>query len=128
MSEYFWESVQKARKEHFCDWCCNWIQPGEVYTRRIWAPRGTRSFHVMREHDTPGCPPNIGEEIAMEMMREERAALGVPIMFVAEQRQVLKVGLSGETIVESETHFTPKLVCEAVPRDDSGFDDEEIPF
>src|SRR6185437_1898396 len=112
MSEFFWESVQKARKEHFCDWCCNWIEPGQIYSRRIWSPRGTRNFHVMREHETPHCPPNIGEELHKEMMREERAALGVPIAFVAEVREVLKVELNGKTIVEPETHFTPKLVCE----------------
>ncbi len=124
MSEMFWESVQKARKEHFCDWCCNWIDVGDTYSRRAWVPR-KGSFHIMREHVDPVCPPSIDEERMAELMREEEVALGVAIVFVAEVRQVVKVGVGGETLVETEHRFTPTLICEAEPSADF---DEEIPF
>lgn len=127
MSEIFWETVQRARKSYFCDYCTNGIERGHLYQRKVWKPGGRDYLDVLRWHDEPSCPPNIGEEIAREMMREEREALGVPIVFVGEVRQVLRIGLSGETIVESETYFVPKLVCEAVDSEPDDLD-EEIPF
>jgi len=45
----FWESTQKARQEYFCDRCCERIQPGEMYERKIWVPNRGKYF-VMREH------------------------------------------------------------------------------
>jgi hypothetical protein len=79
----------------------------------------------MKEHYEPGCPRGILEEVE-EDLRAEREALGVPIVFVAEVRQVLKVGLHGETIVESETFFTSKT-ADAIPEVWNP-EDDDIPF
>ncbi len=124
MSHFFGESVRKARREHFCDFCFAYIQPGEIYRRVLWVARRDH-FHVMKEHYTPGCPPGVDREIAEEI-EAERVALGVPMVFVAEIRHVLKVGRNGETIVEPETYFTTK-VAEALPVTMS-YTDDDIPF
>ena len=125
MRDFFWESTQRARKEHFCYFCCNWIQPGEIYTRKIWAPR-RGSFHVMCEHDTPGCPPNIGEEMVEEQMREEPMALGVPITFEIKVKEVLVVLANGQTVVEHQSEMVPVVGnVELLVADN---DDEEIVF
>lgn len=128
-SHFFWESVQRARVAHFCDRCCNYIEPRETYRRMAWTPR-PGSFHILREHTYPSeCPPNMGDEMAREMMEAERIALGVPIAFVAEVRQVQKIALNGDVVTEPETHFVPTLLCEAAPCEKEADDpDEEIPF
>lgn len=49
------EYTRRARIEHFCDHCCNWISPGHLYTGRVHLPyRG--NFYTLKCHDTPGCP------------------------------------------------------------------------
>lgn len=123
----FGESTRKARGEHFCDFCCNWIQPGETYRRWLWVPR-RGIIHVMKEHDTPQCPPNIGEQMALEMMQAERAALGVPIVLAIEQRAVIKLSVEGKLVTEFEPVFVPRAACEAVPPQEYVDDGEEIPF
>lgn len=126
MREFFWESIQEARKEHFCDWCCNFIQPGQTYRRKIWVPR-RGSFHVMNEHDTPSCPPNIGEEIIKEMMRQERAALGVPIAFEVRTREVVVMEQNGNMVVRHEPELVP-VILSATATANEYADSEEIPF
>ncbi len=129
MSEFFWESIRKARREHFCDLCHHWIQPGETYTRTTWAPRGMRSFHVLKEHYLPHCPPNEGEEEkSLKTSFEEYATPGVPIVIVTEVRQVLKIGVNGQTITESELHFTSKLLPTTTPTQYININTEDAPF
>lgn len=49
------EYTQRARKEHFCDYCCNWILPGQMYSGKVHAPyRG--NLYVLKCHDIPVCP------------------------------------------------------------------------
>ncbi len=56
------EYMRRARKEHFCDYCCNWIMPGQTYSGRVHLPyRG--NLYVLKCHDYPGCPaPEDGTE------------------------------------------------------------------
>ena len=130
MSEIFWESEHKARKQYFCSWCFNYIEPGSIYSRKIWAPRGTRSFHVMCEHVSPHCPPNEGELHMLEMIREERVALGVPIAFVLQAKQVLLVQVDGSIVTHTEMEAVP-IIGSAIAMSEeqnNGDYDEEIPF
>lgn len=128
MSEIFWEETRKARKEHFCHFCCNRIEPGQIYSRYIWAPRGRSSFHVMNRHDEPMCPPNIGEELHMEMVRAERAALGVPIAFEIRSKEVVIMQRDGSTITRSEPEVVPVVISATILRRIVSDRDEEIPF
>lgn len=128
MREYiFWESEHKARKEHFCCWCFNYIEPGMIYSRKVWVPR-KGSFHVMCEHVSPQCPPNIGEEHMLEMERAERIALGVPIAFVLQTKEVLLVQLDGSVISRSETEAVPVIGHAVAMAEEQNYDGEEIPF
>ncbi len=133
MSEFFWTTIQKARKEHFCDYCCNNILPGETYHREIWVPR-KGSFHVMRKHEYPSiCPPNLADEMYAEMMAQERSTVGIRMIVVEEVVEVLKIALNGKTVIEKEIRRIPKLLLEEpeqeAPRKDFDPDDEiEFPF
>lgn len=93
-----WESTQKARKEHFCDQCCNWILPGETYSRHVWIPR-RGSFHVMNEHVKPSCPPNEFEE---EMQREAQMCR-IPVSLAITTKQVIAIAKNGDPVVENRT-------------------------
>ena len=105
----FWESTQKARKGHFCDYCFSSIEPGETYTRKVWVPqRGT--FHVMKEHALPSkCPEN---EFGPQAHQEQ--ALAVPIALALTTKQVVLVAQNGEPIIENRTVIEP-VVVQAVP-------------
>lgn len=129
MAYFFGESTHKARREHLCDFCCNWIQPGETYNRRMWVPH-KGIFHAMKEHNTPGCPPNIGELHMQEIMRGERIALGVPIAFVLEAREYLLVQVDGSIVAKTEMKAVPVIGdATAIREQQSTVDyDEEIPF
>ncbi|MFZ2523328.1 MAG: hypothetical protein WAW92_02990 [Minisyncoccia bacterium] len=109
MSEHFWESVQRARKEYFCDECCNYIQPGDTYHRVVWIPR-KGSFHVMRRHDDPSCSLNLSDLMNAEMMAEEKAAVAVTMVVIEEVVEVLKMTRDGKTVTEREIRRVPKLV------------------
>lgn len=110
MNEIFWPSVQKARKEYFCDNCCNQILQGETYHREVWVPR-EGSFHVMRRHEYPSiCPSNLSDEIYAEMLAEEKVAIAVTMVVVEEVVEVLKIALNGSIVSEREVRRAPKLV------------------
>ena len=128
MGDYiFWESVQKARLEHFCDWCCNYIEPGMTYSRKVWVPR-KGSFHVMCEHVSPRCPPNMGELHMLEIMQKEQATLGVPIAFEMRVKEMLVIERDGRTRVEYESEAVPVIGFATPPPPQDGYDDVEIPF
>lgn len=126
MQHELWPSEQKARREHFCSYCGNWIQPGEIYARHVWVPcRG--SFHVMNRHVQPTCPPNEGELHALRMIEAERAALGVPIVLTVQSQERILIERGGGTRVVHELTLVPTLLK---PAEESEVppDDEEIPF
>ena len=120
MSETIWHSTQKARTEHLCDYCFEYILPGNIYTRFLWKPGG-RTFSVMRQHAFPACeqqgphPP------------EEECLLGIPITYQLVQRQVHLVLRNGRSVTEYESVIAPVLAPAKLVADP--FDaSEEVPF
>ena len=121
----FGESSLRARKVHRCDFCMNYIEVGQRYSRRIWVPqRG--SFYVIREHESPGCPPNDFEDEMLHELERERAELGVPIHIEARLESVVVIDTSGKTRIEQQTVFVPVVGYVQVPLSDDS--DEDIPF
>lgn len=51
-----------ADKEHWCDRCCTYIQPGEYYEGLVCAEN--HKITVFKQHKYPCCeePPNPDEE------------------------------------------------------------------
>ena len=54
------EYTRRARIEHFCDYCCNWIQPGMTYTGKVWVEERGHCI-VLKCHNEPACPPGPEE-------------------------------------------------------------------
>ncbi len=117
--EIFWESTQKARKEHFCEWCCEWIQPGELYERHVWVPQRGR-FYVMNRHLDPDCPEERFMGVPQEMPVEQTVSLAL----VMELKSVMRVLIDGKT----ETRFEPEWVLKPVSSQDYGEESDDIPF
>lgn len=128
MSLFFWESTQRAKRPHFCDWCFNWIQPGEVYKREAWVPQ-KGVFRIMKQHSNPDCPRGILEELAADL-EAERAHLGVPIGLVLENRLVQKILMDGTVAIETEVVPTLKELTPAPQpmRFIGSSDDTDVPF
>ncbi|MFZ3044219.1 MAG: hypothetical protein WA058_03910 [Minisyncoccia bacterium] len=119
----FWESTQKARKEYFCDRCCSWIGPGDIYERKVWVPRLGR-FFVMREHVDPWCP-----EWALEEMRgPEPVEQTISFGYAVTLRAVILQRADGGT----ETKFVPHMTLVGGTDDSDDFPDcdmsDDIPF
>ena len=112
----FGESVRKARKEHFCDFCCNWIEPGQMYRRVIWVSH-TGAFQIMKEHDS--CPEN---EFERTLQREQECMSNVSV----RQEKVIELQRNGPPIVRQALEAVPVLVAEDDPP--ANDDEEEIPF
>jgi hypothetical protein len=122
MSEFFWETTQKARGSYFCDWCCQWIQPGETYLRRIWRPR-RGSFIVWREHTKPACDmPEPPGHLRERMFAEERVTIGLAL----EARQKVVLRRNGGSEIVTELVCTP--VATPASSESAEYDDVEIPF
>jgi hypothetical protein len=54
-----------ANREHFCDTCCNYINPGEMYEGEVLVDESRERFRViiLKRHVHPGCePPEDPEE------------------------------------------------------------------
>lgn len=123
MVEFFWESTQKARTEHFCDRCFNWIIHGDIYSRKIWKPSRDK-FFVMNEHVDPHCPP----EEMMEEMVEEPMRLVVSYKLV--NVEVLVRMADGSLKIETQLKAEPHATIEPPDFDNNGDlgDVDDIPF
>lgn len=125
--------MQRARKEHYCNICAGPIRRGTEYELQITmitrgSKRNPTSFHVWKTHiEAPFCDEEL-ERFELEQMREESVAQVVVLK--AENRVVLKVGLHGETIPETQTVFVPAVINETELQDSSPSNDDEddIPF
>lgn len=51
-----WEHHRKARISHWCDCCCDSIEPGEEYEAQVWDAGGGR-LTVFKQHANPCCDP-----------------------------------------------------------------------
>lgn len=126
---FFWESTQKARREHFCDRCFTWIQPGEIYERKMWVPKHGTWF-VMKEHVNPWCPE---EALEFALYGEPVQAEVVSLRLAVTYKAVIIQLVDGST----ETKFVPHatFIGETAPDDsrddypDAGYNgDDDIPF
>jgi len=125
---YFGERTQRAQKEHFCDWCFEYIQPGQEYSRRIWISE-TGHFHIQKEHSSPGCQlfDGAGEE------REEPVRISMQTMLETRTVDALVFQANGSAAVQSQTIMVARTVCVAESESDraeviESETDEEIPF
>jgi hypothetical protein len=100
MSVHIWETVQKARHQHFCDYCCEWIVPGSTYARWLWKAGG-RSFLVMRQHRDPGC--------VLDTYGMEESACAFPITYRLALKSVELVQRDGRVITEYHSRLVPVL-------------------
>ena len=122
MSLFFWETTQKARERHFCDFCCGFIEPGQEYTRKAWNI-GKGRLLILREHDSPVCEQE--EDPEWVRTQQTQIKLGVAIMLEVRVMEVLKVQIDGSTVTEQESVLVPTFATETVPDWDN---DEDIAF
>ncbi len=115
MSEFFWETTQKARYEYFCDHCGEWILPGETYRRWMWKPGNV--WMVMRQHCNPSC--ELEEPIFEE--------LDTPIYCRVIQKKVLLVERSGHVVEQYISEIIFSCADSAELSADINYD-EENPF
>ena len=101
----FWESTQKARREHFCDHCCNWIMPGDEYSRYAWVPQPGR-FFILKKHMWPECPP---DEYAHA--NSEEIEVAVSFRYALTYKAVTLMRVDGTTETKMQPEFV--LVSEA---------------
>lgn len=118
----FWESTQKARTEHFCDHCFNYIQPGDIYKRYAWVPQKGR-FYILKQHSWPDCPP----EMYAPVLEEEEVGCAVSYALAIRMKAVIRQLRNGdsETVYEPETVLVP--ITEPEPSVGLDYDDD-IPF
>lgn len=117
----FGRSTQKARTEHFCDHCFNYILPGDIYERYVWMPTPDRTC-ILKRHSWPDCPPEMYAPV-----EEEPEELAVSYVSAIRLKAVIRVLINGTT----ETRYEPEMVF--VPKTEpdplAGFDyDDDIPF
>jgi len=56
------EYERVAQKEHWCDRCCEYIQPGDMYAGYVYVTQRD-TIMVLKEHIFPAClPPEEPEE------------------------------------------------------------------
>ncbi len=123
---HFGETSHRARRQHRCDFCFNYIERGKRYSRRIWVT-DRRYFIVLREHERPRCPENDADR-EYNLQVAAREALGEPIHIVAKQQQVAKVLVNGDVVFESETVFESVIGEMPKPPLYDSDDDPDIPF
>lgn len=123
--------TRRARKEHCCNICMGPIRRGlhydyEVVMTRSGSKRNKTRFHVWRTHtEAPMCDEQV-LEYEREQMEQPVAQV---VVFKAENRVMLMIGLRGETIAETHTIFVPTVINETELETSSSSDDEEdIPF
>ena len=124
MRQFFWESHQKARKQHFCDRCFHNIYPGEYYKRYIWKP-GPGKFFVMHEHEHPTCPLYHEDMVYVEEPVSLRMAVCLEVTEVLVRQVDGTVRLENKVIpvnrLVSDDEMPPTGTHDLAP-------DEEVPF
>lgn len=66
--------VRVADREHWCDRCCQYIEPGEMYEGRVMLTliraTGKRAILVIKYHIHPSCdwPPDPAYEDDADML------------------------------------------------------------
>lgn len=122
MTRIFGERWQKARKEHFCDFCGEWIQQGETYSRSIYVFDGG-DFVIMKEH--AHCPEDDFDRTAPEVMQE--ACIAIRMALETQTKAVLVRQFDGSFKTEYESCLVTKMVFvdESAECDNT---DVEIPF
>lgn len=125
--------TRRARKEHCCNICMGTIKPGSEYELQVtMVTRGSKrnpaSFHVWKTHtDAPFCDDEF-ERIDREHAETPVAQV---VAMAVENRVVLKVGLNGETITETEMVLVPRTISEvglAFSSNSNSDDEKDIPF
>lgn len=83
----------------------------------------------MREHDTPSCPEEDWE-YEHEELETARVAIGIPITYMLEERQVLLIERNGGMHVQTQLVAVPMIGVTLSPPSATsiGYDDEEVPF
>ena len=51
-----------ADKEHYCDSCCRYIEPGDFYKGGVWVDKD-KGIVVFRRHVFPGCDPDLDDHL-----------------------------------------------------------------
>lgn len=124
--------TRRARREHCCNICMGTIWPGSEYELQVTmitrgSKRNPTSFHVWKTHvEAPFCDDEF-ERTELEHMHMPVAQV---VVMKAENRVVLKVGINGETIPETQTFFVPTVISETElePGSSSSSSEEDIPF
>ena len=52
--EFLRNYTSVAHKEHFCNCCCRYIMPGEVYEGAVYATKNN-GIIVSKQHISPSC-------------------------------------------------------------------------
>lgn len=130
--KFFWESTQRARRTHFCDWCFEYISPGQLYRRQYCSDfRGGLRNKLICEHVDPGCPLEHDIRVAAPPEREE---LGVPTVLMLENRLVQRVLINGEVVTEPEAYVVMReapanlISVMSYGLDTTSREDEDVPF
>lgn len=76
-------TVQVANIPHYCDRCCRYVEPGEMYERIVRFEKGmgvegksivrTRKVYVLKYHINPTCPYPWEDEDSLEYQLMEEA-------------------------------------------------------
>ena len=71
-----------ADKEHWCDRCCTYIQPGEMYEGRVCI-KDSGGIIIWKEHINPGCEFPLDPDGTYGVSRKEVLKEEVPSILLA---------------------------------------------
>lgn len=117
---------------HHCERCGWLIKLGQAYERYVWQGEQYGPVFVeIRHADELDCPLD-DEELIHELWQESFAETSVAITMKVSERLVMKTGINGEPIIESEPFIEMTAEGSEEPEAPkwtrSGDTDDEIPF